>query len=416
MFSGPNEKAFIEHFSKKSRAGVILSGIIGIVIYDLFAIFDYLTTPHAYQQIWLIRLGVTGAAIIALSLMGTSLGRKHLRLMTLSIALSVSLSVLWIFAISNPKQLPREITGISITIIFCMAGLRLLMREAIIYSALIAGTFFALASSRDVAQDVLAAYFISIPAVIAVGLAVVYITEFYARKSFADEEMIQHERAKSDKLLFNTFPAEIAYQLKDNPGVIAKREDHATVMFCDLMGFTAACAEMAPEDVVRGLNQIFSELDRLTAEFKCEKIKTIGDSYMAVSGVPTPTEEHAVRIVNLALAFKAAASSMTLNGKPINFRIGICSGPVVAGVIGESRFAYDIWGDTVNTASRMESLAPSGCIQITESTRLALQDRFVLEKLPAFQVKGKGMMESWLVISALQSPAATKTASSEMAA
>jgi class 3 adenylate cyclase len=155
---------------------------------------------------------------------------------------------------------------------------------------------------------------------------------------------------------------------------------------------------MAPEDLVEWLNRTFSEFDRVTAEHGCEKIKTVGDAYMVVSGVPIPDENHAERILLLALAIKSASEKITLNGQPLQLRIGISSGPVVAGVIGESRFAYDLWGDTVNIASRMESTAPEGSIQITETTKEAIQDKFVLEKRPQVQIKGKGLMDTWLIL------------------
>ena len=300
--------------------------------------------------------------------------------------------------------------------LFCMAGLRLLMLETITYAIIMSTAFFALTSMRNVDQAVLASHFVSIPLVVAIGVSVSYLTEMYARKSYLDEIMLVQEREKSDHILKMTFPLEIANQLKNNPGVLAKREDNVTIMFCDIIGFTEACTHMLPEDLVNGLNQIFSTLDRLTHEHQCEKIKTIGDAYLPVSGVPNATPDHAERIIKLALAVRQTVPKLTLNGTPIRVRIGVHTGPVVAGVIGESRFAYDLWGDTVNIASRMESTAPEGSIQITETTKEAIQNKFLLEKRPQVQIKGKGLMDTWLILGPKQSDSSSESTLKEQAA
>jgi class 3 adenylate cyclase len=398
MLFGARDRNFVTHYTNASRKGVVITGLIGLLLYDAYAVVDYLTNPDHYLEMWLIRLAITLFSIGTLGLIGTPLGARHLRGLTLTVALAISLSVIWIWSVAYPKQLPKEITGITVTMLFCMAGLRLLMFETITYAIIMSTAFFALTSMRNVDQAVLASYFVSIPLVVAIGVSVSYLTEMYARKSYLDELMLMQEREKSDHILKMTFPLEIANQLKNNPGVLAKREDNVTIMFCDIIGFTEACTSMIPEDLVNGLNQIFSTLDRLTHEHQCEKIKTIGDAYLAVSGVPNATPDHAERIIKLALAVRQTVPTLTLNGTPIRVRIGVHTGPVVAGVIGESRFAYDLWGDTVNTASRMESTAPEGSIQITETTKEAIQNRFLLEKRPQVQIKGKGLMDTWLIL------------------
>ena len=402
MLFGRQDHNFVTHYTNASRNGVVITGVIGLLLYDAYGIVDYLTSPTLYQEMLLIRLGITLFSIGILGLLGTPLGMRNLRGLTMTVALAISLSVIWIWSVAYPTKLPKEITGITVTMLFCMAGLRLLMFETIIYASIMSVAFFTLVSIREVHESVLASYFVSMPLVIAIGVSVSYLTEMYARKSYLDELLLTQEREKSDHILKMTFPLEIANQLKNNPGVLAKKEENVTIMFCDIIGFTEASSRMPPEDLVIGLNQIFSTLDRLTHEYQCEKIKTIGDAYMAVSGVPNPVTDHAERIVNLAIAITAATPNLTLNGAPIRMRIGIHTGPVVAGVIGESRFAYDLWGDTVNTASRMESSAPEGSIQITETTKNAIQDKFILESRPQIKVKGKGLMDAWLVIARKQ--------------
>ena len=416
MLFGARDRNFVTHYTNASRKGVVITGLIGLLLYDAYAVIDYLTNPDHYLEMWLIRLAITLFSIGTLGLIGTPLGVRHLRGLTLTVALAISLSVIWIWSVVYPKQLPKEITGITVTMLFCMAGLRLLMFETITYAIIMSTAFFALTSMRNVEQAVLASYFVSIPLVVAIGVSVSYLTEMYARKSYLDELMLMQEREKSDHILKMTFPLEIANQLKNNPGVLAKREDNVTIMFCDIIGFTEACTRMLPEDLVNGLNQIFSTLDRLTREHQCEKIKTIGDAYLAVSGVPNATPDHAERIIKLALAVRETVPTLTLNGTPIRVRIGVHTGPVVAGVIGESRFAYDLWGDTVNTASRMESTAPEGSIQITETTKEAIQDKFLLEKRPKVQIKGKGLMDTWLILGPEQSDSSSESTLKEQAA
>jgi class 3 adenylate cyclase len=229
------------------------------------------------------------------------------------------------------------------------------------------------------------------------GIAGSTIGQNYVIRAYLAEKKLREETARADNLLLKTFPFEVAKELKTNQKSIARLYEHATVMFCDVVNFTHSSSHMAPEDLVEWLNRTFSEFDRVTAEHGCEKIKTVGDAYMVVSGVPIPDENHAERILLLALAIKSASEKITLNGQPLQLRIGISSGPVVAGVIGQSRFAYDLWGDTVNTASRMESLAPPGGILITESTKMIIEGHFNLEQIPTLEVKGKGAMAAWLV-------------------
>jgi class 3 adenylate cyclase len=415
LFSG-SDREFVAHYTNSSRKGILVTGFIGLLLYDLYGIVDYLTSPHVFHKLWLIRLGISAFSIGILGLIGTPFGRKHIRSITLTVALAISLSVIAIWGVTYPVKVPTEITGITVTMLFCMAGLRLLVVETIAYALTMMLAFFTLVAFRDVTISVFTSYLVSMPLVMAIGIAVSYLTEMYARKSYLDELLLTQEREKSDHILKMTFPLEIANQLKNNPGVLAKREDNVTIMFCDIIGFTEASSRMAPEELVIGLNQIFSTLDRITREHQCEKIKTIGDAYMAVSGVPNPTPDHAERIIKLALAIIKIVPTLTLDGTPIRVRIGVHTGPVVAGVIGESRFAYDLWGDTVNTASRMESTAPEGSIQITETTKEAVKDKFLLEKRPQVQIKGKGLMDTWLILGPKQSDSSSESTLKDQAA
>lgn len=204
-------------------------------------------------------------------------------------------------------------------------------------------------------------------------------------------------RTESDDLLHNILPDTIAARLKTDPGTVADHFDRASVLFADVVGFTPMSADMEPSELVHLLDEVFSDIDHLVAELGLEKIKTIGDEYMVAAGVPEPHADHAVAICELGIRIQEHASSHTYRGQRLEFRIGINSGPVVAGVIGDRRFAYDLWGDVVNTASRMESSGRPGQIQITRSTKVLVQDDFLCVPAGTTDVKGKGQMNTWYI-------------------
>jgi adenylate cyclase len=219
--------------------------------------------------------------------------------------------------------------------------------------------------------------------------------------SFADQRnralaALRVEQEKSELLLTNILPRSIAERLKAASQAIADHFDSASILFADVVDFTPLAQRLAPAEVVGILDQLFSHFDTLVERHGLEKIKTIGDCYMAAAGVPDPSPDHARRAALLALDMReAVATSVVGDGIELELRIGINSGPVIAGVIGSKRFLYDLWGDAVNTASRMESQSTSGEIQITRATYELLKDEFVCRRRGTIQVKGKGEMETW---------------------
>jgi guanylate cyclase len=205
-------------------------------------------------------------------------------------------------------------------------------------------------------------------------------------------------QAKSEALLLNILPKEIAAILKNEQRTIADQYEEASVLFADMVNFTPMSAEMSPVEMVNLLNEIFSHFDSLVEKYGLEKIRTVGDSYMVAAGVPRPRSDHAGAILRLALEMRDYVRQQTLTAsRPIAFRMGINSGPVLAGVIGRKKFIYDLWGDVVNMASRMESQGEGGAIQITESTYELVKDDFVCEPRGTVNVKGKGEMQVWFV-------------------
>lgn len=209
---------------------------------------------------------------------------------------------------------------------------------------------------------------------------------------------IEREQQKVEHLLRNILPDPIAEQLKKAPGLIAQGHENVTILFADLVNFTALSHQVSPVDLVYLLNKIVSLFDQLTEDNGLEKIKTIGDSYMAVSGLPLPREDHAEAIADFALAMLEALRGFNdFHHTDLHLRIGINTGSVVAGVIGTKKFVYDLWGDAVNTASRMESHGIIDAIQVSESTYHLLKHRYYLEPRSPIIVKGKGQMRVYLL-------------------
>lgn len=223
------------------------------------------------------------------------------------------------------------------------------------------------------------------------------------KKRLRDQEQayireIQEEREKSERLLLNILPAPIAARLKQDEGVIADHFDDVSVLFIDIVGFTPLATQMPPAEMVALLNEIFSTFDSLAAKHGLEKIKTSGDSYMVVGGVPLPNPRHLEAVAEMALDALASKEQFARGDQlPFQLRAGIHVGEVVAGVIGTQKFSYDLWGDTVNIASRMESQGLPNAIQVTETVFERLKTRYPFKPRGKISIKGKGeMMTYWL--------------------
>lgn len=230
---------------------------------------------------------------------------------------------------------------------------------------------------------------------VGVASAVVFLfSGYFVRRAGA-------ERARADALLLNVLPSSIAARLKESPDVIADRFESATILFADIVGSTPLFARLTPEEAVESLNLVFSKFDSLLESHGVEKVRTIGDAYMVVAGAPAPRADHAEAVCSLALAMVDTISTLrTGSGDELQFRFGINSGPMVGGIIGTHRFHYDLWGDTVNVAARMESQGVPGRIHVTEATRSLLPTGWELEARGSVDVRGKGPMETFFLISA----------------
>jgi adenylate cyclase len=235
---------------------------------------------------------------------------------------------------------------------------------------------------------------------IAVISAIVYvILNYFIHQKDEAYRLLRIEEEKAQRLLLNVLPRDIAAILKNGHRTIAEQFAGASILFADLVGFTPLTASLAPVEMVNLLNQIFSHFDSLVDKYDLEKIRTIGDNYMVAAGVPRPRPDHAAILARLALDMRDYIEKLpTQAGRRIQFRIGLNSGPVVGGVIGRQKFHYDVWGDAVNIASRMESHGLPNQIQLTAATHALIKDQYECQPRVPIEVKGKGVVEAYLLV------------------
>jgi adenylate cyclase len=242
--------------------------------------------------------------------------------------------------------------------------------------------------------------------VLLLGVLAFIALRFFIIERERAQAALAREQERSERLLLNILPAAIAERLKDDGKSIADGYAEATILFADMVGFTKMSATVTPARLVEILNALFSRFDALCDRFGVEKIKTIGDAYMAVAGVPTRRDDHAAAMAEMALAMREALAEHNREfGSALNIRIGINSGPVVAGVIGLKKFIYDLWGDTVNLASRMESHGVPGEVQVSRSTWEQLRERYDFTPRPGLEVKGVGSVDAFLLTGRKNAPA-----------
>ncbi len=251
--------------------------------------------------------------------------------------------------------------------------------------------------NNHLSQGMITAFFVlNIGALSALVFALLH---YFVKQREQAYRLLAIEQDRSESLLLNVLPEEIAQRLKSGEQVVADQHDSVSILFADLVGFTPLTNELSPNAMVSLLNQIYSHFDLLIEEYGVEKIRTIGDNYMVAAGLPRARRDHAQALAGLALEMNAYISGLKpAAGKRLSFRIGINSGPAIAGVLGFKKFAYDVWGDTVNVASRMESQGTPGQIQITQDTYDLIKDEFICQPNGPMYVKGKGTMNTWFLI------------------
>jgi guanylate cyclase len=292
-------------------------------------------------------------------------------------------------------------SGVILWSFFCPLGALIFStpRDAsrwfLIYIGLVVGSGFLQAyvrTSNNLSPTVIIFFFVmNIGTISAIAFALLY---YFVTQKDTAFRLLHSEQQKAENLLLNILPKEIAAILKNQSSTIADHFDGVSILFADIVNFTPLSATMTPVQVVELLNEVFSYFDLLVDKYDLEKIKTIGDAYMVAAGIPRPRSDHAHILARMALDM-CAFNYERPDSQKLQFRIGINSGSVVAGVIGRKKFIYDLWGDAVNTASRMESHGSAGRIQITRATYELLKDDFICEPRGTITIKGKGEMEVW---------------------
>lgn len=380
--------------------GVLL---LTIYLYGVYALLDWAIFPQYFERFAELRAGVcalTGAVFASSYFRWFARARTWLLSLVLVVATAGILAML---ATGSPRVQALYFPGIVLIILGAHALFRLRFPLLIGLSAGILISYDFQILLVGTSRDILMAGNFAIVSAALMGLFASYNLERYARIGFWKTALVEEERERSDRLLLNILPGPIATRLKNEPGLLADAFDEASILFADLVGFTELSSNMPPQELIRFLNSVFTEFDQVARQYGIEKIKTIGDAYMAVAGVPVAQPDHVERIADAALAMRRLVEHQHLttpNGqgpKPIEVRFGIATGPVVAGVVGESKFSYDLWGDTVTTASRMESHGQAGWIQVTEPVYERLHDRYAFRPLGSVPIKGKGEMPTYLL-------------------
>lgn len=316
--------------------------------------------------------------------------QRHLQ-SGLFVLAGMSMAGFAIAAHATPFPTPYVQNALAITLLGVIGITRIRLHAALGLAACYAVASGFVAVARSDADTLFASHVAPATGLTVVGIVMGYALERLRRSDYLSQREAEFERDLSDDLLHSILPAPIADRLRSEREAIAESAPSVSVLFSDIVGFTPLSETLSPEELVHLLDTLFSEFDELCEERGVEKIKTIGDAYMAVAGIPNPDPDHAASLADLALAMQRTVADLSADWPhQLTVRIGISSGPVVAGVIGQRKFAYDLWGDTVNTASRMESHGEPGRIQVSEPTYLLLQDRFTFTGPHRVPVKGKG--------------------------
>ena len=364
-----------------------------------FLVFD--TSKMHGTDLW-IRIAVIPITLLFAATTFVPALRRRAPEVTLAFVLALVAFIVWNNAnLAEPTKIEAlllVIPGSSLLFPFSARAAAVLGALAlVVYTLLVSLMSFGVANVMGIVPSM---FYIACAGVLAaLGSGVAYRLR---EREFLQRLEIDRAREQVEGLLLNTLPHTIVDRLKQGEVGIADRHDEATVLFTDICGFTELSSEVPPDELVGFLNELFSDLDALCEKHHLEKIKTIGDAYMVAGGLPEPLPDHAHAVARMALDIREITAGMqTPLGNPLRMRIGIHTGPVVAGVIGRRKLSYDLWGDSVNTAARMESHAEPGMIQVTSATHDLLVGSFELRPRGSIAIKGKGTMRTYELVGEL---------------
>ena len=380
----------------RRRRLLLMATAMGVVITAGFGIME-LGFSESRSYVGLVDVGT--AAVLATVPLLYRFGELVPPLAYLTVAYLAVAFLCWHLGTGTGVQFYLLISGAAAVMILGIERIGLAIAAAAIGVAILIALQFTV--PHDTGAE--ASWFITAGFVvnaIAAGVLAVAIVWYGLRQIASAEAALEQEYERSESLLANILPGAVAQRLKNRSGsVIADKYDDASILFADIAGYTERASDTPPEELVGFLDGLYTGLDALVTRHGLEKIKTSGDAYMVVSGVPEPRADHLEALAGLALDVAEAVAGLTdSRGRAVPLRIGLACGPVVAGVVGSQRFFYDVWGDAVNVASRMESTVAVGRIQVPDDMYRRLHDRFVFEERGDIEVKGKGIMHTWYLV------------------
>lgn len=370
--------------------------VIGAIVTAGFGVMQLLVGGHNWY-VGLINLGVGALYVIIPSLY--RFGELIAPTLFMTVAyLSITL-LCWHFGTGTGVQFYFLITAAAAVMVVGVERIVLAVAAAAIGVSLVIALQFTVPHNTGAQPE----WFLTVGFIvntIGAGVMAVAIVWYGLRQIASAEAAMEQEYARSEALLANILPVSVAERLKDRSrSVIADKYDDASILFADIAGYTERASETSPEELVAFLDDLYTSLDALVTRHGLEKVKTSGDAYIVVSGVPQPRPDHLDLLADLALDIADTVAGLTdSRGRAVPLRIGVASGPLVAGVVGSQRFFYDVWGDAVNVASRMESTAAVGRIQVPQSVYQLLSNRFLFDERGDVDVKGKGVMHTWYLV------------------
>jgi class 3 adenylate cyclase len=408
-FPGEIEKQFREDYQANTIGTTRFAMVLGIFLYSIFGILDIYAAPVSKNTLWFIRYVIVVPFFIFLLILSYS--KRYQKYIQPWVCIGVVVAGWGVIA---GIMITREVefasrfyfSGFLLVSLWAYGLSRLQFRYAVLANLIIlvgyeyTNIFIQGRLETETGTVIFILHNFFFLGANLIGMFTSYYLERYTRRDFLQKYTIQEQRDQADRLLYNILPQRIADRLKQSNETIAEEFNDASVLFADIVNFTPISARFAPHEVVDMLNDLFSRFDELVDKYGVEKIQVVGDGYTVAAGVPTPKPDHATVLAQLALdMLDCVKNAEFLGGKhPIEIRIGLNSGSLMAGVIGRKKYYYALWGDMVNTASRMESHGESGKIQITRATYELVKDEFECEYIGEIDVKGKGPMEVWHLI------------------
>ena len=392
------EAAFLDDYARDVRGFYRIALAAVVVLWSASVGFDLQADAADRAPLLAIRFGAVTPILVAAMVVGFlpwPLFRRWWRAAAIVAYAAVQAGVVALVAYAPGEMSQLVVGGFLLTVLIGAAlDLSRAIRIVVTASAGAVAMGVALVRSPHVSARAMYVDLLWIAVAVAGAALVAVRLEQARRRRWIDRGLLEQERERTETLLANLLPPAIAARLKEGPRVIADRLAEVTVLFADLKGFSTLSTQVTPDELVGRLDRVFSAFDELARVHGLEKIKTIGDAYMAVAGAPTARADHAAAAVAMSQAMLARLREVEPD---LELRVGLASGPAVAGVIGRSKYSYDLWGETVNLASRMESHGVAGRVQVAARTRALLGDAVAVEDRGAIDVKGLGPTAAFLV-------------------